>query len=157
MTLTTLLHGWFVNLGLDLATTFKVLCFYVAPFPRYSKIFVEYCNFNLPHLYLAFQFGVTLFEFTKIFGSRTREIPGHMWGVVCAILCLATGRILACEVDGRTDRQRDERTDTWRQHIARQHSVARLNRSWKENLKVFVYSWIVSSVVFLPFWIGLHW
>jgi len=44
---------------------------------------------NLPHLHLAPQFGVTLFEFRGDLWHQKTRVPELSCGVACVILCLA--------------------------------------------------------------------
>jgi len=75
---------------------------------RYSQILVENRRFNLPHLYLAPQLGVTAFEFRRdLWHQKTRRIAlscgikntaGRFFGLVTKHAC-------ARRTDGQTDRQ----------------------------------------------------
>ena len=93
----------------------SILCFYLAPFLKYSEILVEICDLNLPHLYLAFPLRVTPFEFRRDLKSEMFEIteiwsPLAIVGVVCVILCLAVWVQCPLVTDRQTDRTTDIRT-----------------------------------------------
>jgi len=87
----------------------------LSPFLRNSKISVEYRRLNLRHLYLATPLGVIPLEFRRNFWRQKTRVTGLSYGVVCMILRLAV--LVQCRLV--TDRQTDQRTDTWRQHIPR--------------------------------------
>ena len=56
---------------------------------------------NLPHLYLAPQFGVTEMEFRRDLWHQKLRVPALSCGVVCVILCLAV--LVQCRlVTGQT-------------------------------------------------------
>jgi len=57
--------------------------------------------FNLPHLHLAPQLGVTPFDFAEIFGVRKLRVSWLSCGVISVILRLAVLTIPAC--DEQTD------------------------------------------------------
>ena len=58
-------------------------------FLSYSELFVESRQFYLPHLHLAPQLGVTLFEFCPDLWHQKTRLPGLLCGAVCVILHLA--------------------------------------------------------------------
>ena len=56
---------------------------------RKSPIYSYHTYFNLPHLHLGPQLGVTPFEFCRDFWHQKTRVPGLLCDVVCVILRLA--------------------------------------------------------------------
>jgi len=52
-------------------------CICLISFSSYSESFVESRQFSLPRLHLASPFGMTLFEFSKIFDIRKLRVIGY--------------------------------------------------------------------------------
>jgi len=73
-----------------------------------ARYWSKIADFNLPHLYLAPQLGVTLLEFRRSLWRQKTRVTGLSYGVVCVIIRLA----VLIEHRLVTDRQTDSRTDT---------------------------------------------
>jgi len=73
---------------------------------------LQVANFNIPHLHLALQLGVILFEFHQDFWHRKTKVPGLLCGTGSVLLHLAVLTQWARVTDGWTNGQTDRHTTT---------------------------------------------
>jgi len=103
----------------------SIRLFYLLPFSRYNRLFVESRRFSPTSPAFGALVGGDPIEFRGDLWHQKTSVPGVSCGVVCVILRFAVLVELRLATDRQTDGQTDRQTDTGPWLVPRMHSIAR--------------------------------